>query len=471
MKLGFLVAVLFCLADSAAGQPASDLLQSGIYSQDTLGDLNAAIRIYRQILDSGSGLRLYAAQAEYRLGTCLLRKGDRAGAAEAFQSVIRDYPDQPVLVARARESLPPGNDLLRAPWAETEVAEYRWTIPGTQDGWSICRVGPAVQDSSLRIQMSVYAPRLFVTQVDVDRKTMRPLLVSFRAPPSSNLSSEYPSGLDRSKAGNAAYEYGELLYLLRRMPLGSGWSSTIPLIAEQNTPFHLKATVTGYEDVAVPAGSFKCFRVLLSGDTPRHSVVGTDWPVPAAGETLWFGASGARPLVKIESGQFRGELASLRTAEQIGTSSYRDPQVGYSFTVPAGWIFHPRSSFNPPGTSVDLLDPEARVLVVISAKSKETERNRIDRELQAGALERLKTTRRSLKHYALRGAMTRGQLGGHASIAWIADYTAKGRKWVEYLTWVQSDATRASIAVQVDAADFDRFRERFQPILDSFRMP
>jgi len=58
-----------------------------------------------------------------------------------------------------------------------------------------------------------------------------------------------------------------------------------------------------------------------------------------------------------------------------------------------------------------------------------------------------------------------------ASIAWIADYTAKGRKWVEYLTWVQSDRTRASIAVQVDAADFDRFRERFQPILDSFRMP
>src|SRR6185312_17532113 len=100
-----------------------------------------------------------------------------------------------------------------------------------------CRVGPAAQDSSLRIQMSVYAPRLFVSQVDVDRKTMRPLLVSFRAPSSSNLSSEYPSGLDRSKAGNAAYEYGELLYLLRRMPLGSGWSSTIPLVADQNAPF------------------------------------------------------------------------------------------------------------------------------------------------------------------------------------------------------------------------------------------
>jgi hypothetical protein len=468
----FLVAALFFLAGSAAGQPASDLLQSGIYSQDTLGDLNSAIRIYRQILDSGPAMRLYAAQAQYRLGICLLRKGDRAGAAEAFQAVIREHPDQPALVARARESLPSGNELLRAPWSKTEVAEYRWTIPGVQDGWSICRVGPASsQSANLRIQMSVYAPRLFVTQVDVDRNTMRPLLVSFRSPADGSLRLDYPSGPDPSRAGYATYEYGELLYLLRRMPLATGWSATIPVITEQQTPLTVKAAVTGYEDVAVPMGSFKCFRVQLSADVAHHTVAGTDWAVADGGESLWYAASGARPLVKIESGNFRGELASLRTAEQIGTSSYHDPQAGYSFAIPAGWVFHPRGSFNPPGTSVDLLDPDAQVWVVISGKSKRTAKEGIHSELAAGVQERKQMLRGKLPNFAIRGSMRHAPVGGHEALGWIADYTNKGRKWVEFMTWVQSEKTRASVLVQVEAADFDRFRQRFQPILDSFRMP
>src|SRR5262249_50058244 len=155
------------------------------------------------------------------------------------------------------------------------------------------------------------------------------------------------------------------LYLLRRMPLRPGWSATIPVVTGQHRPLTLKAAVTAYQDVTVPAGSFKCFRVQLSGDTPRASVMGTKWPVSDAGESLWYGATGAHPLVKMESGENRGELASLRTNDQLGATGYRDPQVGYSFVVPAGWVFHPRGSFNPPGTSVDLVDPDTRISVVV----------------------------------------------------------------------------------------------------------
>ena len=468
MRIGLLSAVVLCLSGSVGAQPASDLLQSAIYTQETLGDLNSAIRIYQQILKSGTGQRLYAAQAQYRLGVCLLRTGDRAGATEALQAVIREYSDQPELVTRARESLPLGNELLRAPWSPTEVAEYRWTIPGVPEGWSISRIG-GVADlrSSLRIQMSVYAPRPFVTQVDIDRDTMRPLRGTYRSPSDPVTRFEFPNGQ------GPRYSYGELSYLLRRMPLAPGWSATIPVVtAPQHVAGELKAAVTRIEEVTVQAGSFKCFRVQLSGKGRRQSVVGTDWPISEAGETLWYGTTGVRPLVKIESGGFRGELASLRTAEQIGTSSYRDPQVGYSFTVPAGWVVHPRSSYSPPGTSVDLLDPESQVWVVVSGKSKKTDSSRIDAELEAGAADRLRQEKEQGQDSPFRGpTLTHGKVGGHAALSRIAYHTNNGRKSVGYLTWIQSENTRASILVQVDAADFERFRQRFQPILDSFRMP
>src|SRR5215468_1454841 len=100
------VAWLLLTAGLAAGQPASDLLESAIYAQEASGDLDTAIRIYQQILKAGPAQRMYAPQAQFRLGQCLLSKGDRRGATEAFQAVIRNYSNQAALVARAREAMP-----------------------------------------------------------------------------------------------------------------------------------------------------------------------------------------------------------------------------------------------------------------------------------------------------------------------------------------------------------------------------
>src|SRR5215467_12536812 len=104
-------ALLLLMAAVVAAQPASDPLQLAIYSQEVKGDLDGAIRIYRQILDAGAPMRLYAAQAQYRLGTCLQRKGDVKGAAAAFEAVISNYPDQRDLVTLARANLPAADRL------------------------------------------------------------------------------------------------------------------------------------------------------------------------------------------------------------------------------------------------------------------------------------------------------------------------------------------------------------------------
>src|SRR5512133_2032611 len=109
MRIKYIAAAILAaslLALPAAGQSAADLLQKGIYNQETVGNLDAAIQIYRQVVAAGAESRGYAAQAQYRLGVCLMKKGDNAGAVKAFEQLFADYPEQKELIAKAREYMP-----------------------------------------------------------------------------------------------------------------------------------------------------------------------------------------------------------------------------------------------------------------------------------------------------------------------------------------------------------------------------
>jgi hypothetical protein len=83
---------------------AAELLQKGIYTQETAGDLDDAIKIYRQIVDSHPAQREIGAQAQYRLGLTLLAKGDTNGASQEIQRLGWDYPDFKDLIASAKSA-------------------------------------------------------------------------------------------------------------------------------------------------------------------------------------------------------------------------------------------------------------------------------------------------------------------------------------------------------------------------------
>jgi hypothetical protein len=482
--------MVLLLAASAAAQPASDLLQSGIFAQEVQGDLDGAIRIYRQILSAGEAMRLYAAQAQYRLGICLLRKKDVAGARAALDAVIKNYPEDKELVARAREAMPPRDGLLPAPWGEPEVSEYRWTIPDVDDGWSISRIGPSGTDKrTLRIQMNFYAPQMNVTMVDVDRNTMQPGPATYRGPgpqtsrvqrdtatpvgniyrtrrPKDEPISTWTQDL-KMMAPPQIFALGELLYVLRRMPLSPGWTSILWLLSPGATTFTaLRASVAGVERVTVPAGSFDCMKVTLTKDpalpvpAPTFSTVGIDWLRSPEGETLWYSTDPTRALVKIEFGPARGELTGLRTGESKGTTSFRDVTTGFSFTVPPGWLHHARNAIMNVGSSVDLIDPDSQTVVVVSGRSKRTPPENIEKELQQGA-----EPRRFPGH-----TESSGRVGGHQALT-VTGSRPETPDRVRYTTWVQSEATRASISFQADKGDVAGVLKRLQPVLDSFRMP
>lgn len=74
-------------------ETASDLLEKGIYAEETVGDLDAAMKIYRKIVDDEKANRVFASKAEYRLATCLLKQGKKNEAQETFEDLVNRFPD------------------------------------------------------------------------------------------------------------------------------------------------------------------------------------------------------------------------------------------------------------------------------------------------------------------------------------------------------------------------------------------
>jgi hypothetical protein len=117
-------------ATTAAAQSAADLLQKGIYTQETAGDADGAIQIFRQIIGSAGVARAMTAQAQSQIVAALLQKGDLAGASQEFGKLAREYADQKALVSdmgqRLRTIAENGPALLLGSF-QNGVYRHNWT--------------------------------------------------------------------------------------------------------------------------------------------------------------------------------------------------------------------------------------------------------------------------------------------------------------------------------------------------------
>ena len=102
-KIAAAVMASLLLTGTAYAQSAADLLQKGIHAQETVGDLDGAIQIFRQVVASPNTNKQLAAQAQYQLVLCVLQKGDRPGASQELQLLEKNFGDQPDLIEKARK--------------------------------------------------------------------------------------------------------------------------------------------------------------------------------------------------------------------------------------------------------------------------------------------------------------------------------------------------------------------------------
>jgi hypothetical protein len=96
---------LSLLATVGSAQTTAEVLQKGIYTQQTAGDVDGAIQTYRQVISMAGADRATAGRAQMQLVSAFLQKGDFPGAAREFNTLVMNYGDQKEVVASMRTAM------------------------------------------------------------------------------------------------------------------------------------------------------------------------------------------------------------------------------------------------------------------------------------------------------------------------------------------------------------------------------
>jgi hypothetical protein len=476
--VGMLLALLFPWATELCAQTTAELLQKGIYLQETVGDLDSAIKLYRQVAEMAKQSRANSAQALYRLGICLQKKGLTAEANRSFHQLIQQYPEQGELVANARQALGSELQLLPAPWTDGEVLDLGVKLAS---GKTSCVIRYSIKTAKdnpgnwLIESRSISPGSISVSRTEVDKETMKPVSSTYLAP-SIGMSTQatYQSGQVQIDATDKApqqlalrgqeWDNQEAWAAIRRLPLAPGYSASFTVVTLYGGIVNLSLSVPGTEEIETPAGKFHCFKVRLSG--PMN-------------QTLWYSADASRYLVKIDAGvqTMSVELKDVTTQSDEGPSTYRNEELGFSLSLPAGWIAVPN----------DLLSSKAKQKYVVQFVQLDSMGlARLTVNARKGHIPTVEALRTETEH-DLRKKATEGgdfsakfrpgswqprEIDGLPALAWIEDSinpVTNGNR-VEYHVKVKSETMNAKALLKADPKDFDAFRASFDTLLETLKL-
>jgi tetratricopeptide (TPR) repeat protein len=291
----------------------SELLEQGVYSEETKGDLDAALKAYQQVVADAKAGEALAAQAQYRLGAVYYKQKNYAQATAAFEKLVKDYPDQKDLVTRANEYLAGAVALLPAPWGDAEVLHLDLKFSsGFKAGSATYAVEAAERDGRkiwrVSSQMNVGVQQ--ASRVDVEANSFQPIHSRWRHTLLGDAVGNYSPGQvevrwqgqsePKTVALNGVhYDNEEVIQFVRRLPLATDYSTTIRILSTLGgaSIIPIQFTVVKVENVEVPAGTFECFRINLS----------------LVNQTFWYSTDEHHYLVKFEGGGVNAELRKIET--------------------------------------------------------------------------------------------------------------------------------------------------------------
>ncbi|HUJ72834.1 MAG TPA: DUF3108 domain-containing protein [Verrucomicrobiae bacterium] len=466
------VAIASILPLVALGAPASpsELLESGIYNEETKGDLDSAIAIYQQVVAEANINQSLAAQAQLRLGQCYLKKNRPADATAAFQKLIHDFPNEKELVAKAREYLPSNIALGPVPWVDGERLQLNMTLSsGTDIGTVEYRADLVQQVNGQKIwrvgaRLMAGGPQS-VSSVDADAETFRPLSSHWKHSLLGEVSATYRPGEvviqrvgkpqpDTVAVEGEVYDNEEAVHTMRRLPLQVGYKTTLPVLSTLGggTVLSVGLEVQGKETVTVPAGTFDCYKVHLG----------------LVNQTFWFCADTHRYLVKFEAGPVAAELTSIAQRNPGQVVAFRDDELGISFTAPANWVVWRAKNGQPAKQElIRTLDPDAdmddggmRLFATDSLSDAAQKSARAWAEEELAKNKSVKVRPDSWKNFTI---------DGRTGVSCIVEYTESGKPRVEFLLHVLGAKNSEHFVLTTKPEKFDALKAQFDSILASYR--
>ena len=463
-----LAAVIAGGAGSMQAASPSEMLEKGIYAEETKGDIDGAIKIYEQVVSEGKSARAFAAQAQFRIGLCYQKKQQAALAREAFIKLAEAFPEQKDLLAKARQYLPSDPTLGPAPWVDGEVLQLTVKFAsGFKIGTMVFTAEQAELDGRKvwRIGSRTFAGPQAMSIVHADWDTFQPLASRWKHSLLGDVEAVYRSGqvearfrgkdeVKKADLEGVVYDNEQVVQLMRRLPLAIGYKTTIPCLTTLGgcVVVRVEAEVTGRETLTTEAGKFDCFRVDIN-----------------LKQSFWFSADAHRYLVKLEAGGTVIELARIRQRRAGQSELFSDAKTGYALTAPAGWFyFEHELEAKDPLMVVSLIDPEAVAtgsLQVVDAANLSADEKR---SVRVWAEKSLAQDAKPFKDFKIRpDGWQERVVAGKPAVAVTADFADGQTPRVFYGVYVLAEPRAAKLLTQAPREQFEQHRQQWDAIVAS----
>ncbi|MCM2373170.1 DUF3108 domain-containing protein [Aporhodopirellula aestuarii] len=358
---------MLLLSPTAHAQSPAELLEKGIYAEETVGDLAAAIRVYQQVVTAANESRTAAAQAQYRIGLCYEKQGNSAEAVKAFQAVVDDYPTETELVDQAKTHLPSEPELLPVPWGDGDELVFEMKLQtGLGVGMQVYRVAKSkMADRDVwecqNWQIVTINGQRGKSRVLADAKTFAPIESTWMHTMLGKASAKYQdnqvtvqlANKDEPvvlKSSGPLFDNEQAAEVFRRLPLKENYETTLQVISSLGaTEVPIALSVPKLETIEVPVGKFECFVVKLE-----------------IGQTFWISNDEHRYILRFQAGGVTADLTEVRHPhEETRTSVERER---FTVELPPNWFAYTPSSLGDNNKSTtQLIDPDATMDARIEA--------------------------------------------------------------------------------------------------------
>lgn len=350
---------LVTIAAPVDAATASELLEKAIYTEETVGDLDKAIKVYEQVVTEGKEAEKIAAQAQLRIGLCYTKLGRTDKATAAFQAVIDNYPQVEDLVAQARKHLPREPELLPVPWGDGDELLMEMQLPnGMGVGEQIYRVAAIEKEGKpywecQTWQTVVINDQLGKSRVLVNKETFAPIESNWKHTMLGQATGSYGKNQVVIQLSNQTdpttlkftgqvFDNEQAAEMFRLLPLKEGYKTSVQIISTLGTTLiPLELDVAKLEEIEVPAGSFECFRLDLN-----------------IGQTFWISTDEHRYIVQFRGGGVTARLSEIRESPFNDSTKVEKPS--FSLTLPPNWFaYTPSGKEQDESPTTTIIDPNS----------------------------------------------------------------------------------------------------------------